>query len=402
MNNKKTIDQVDLKDKTVIIRVDFNVPMKDKKITNTKRIEAAIPTIEKAYKSGGKVVLLSHLARIKEEADKAKKSLKPVAAELSKFLGGKQVKFIPETSGDVVKEAVKAMKSGDIIMLENTRFEDLKNKAESKNSPKLGKFWASLGDVFVNDAFGTSHRSHASNVGIASNIAESCIGYLVEQEIKMINKAIQNPARPAIAIIGGAKVSDKIQTIAHLINNVDRVIIGGGMAFTFWKAQGLETGNSLVEDDQIKLAKDYLKKYQEKIVLPVDAALSPAFEDKTPTFNEYNPLYVPKGYMGLDIGPKSIALFKKVLQGAKTVIWNGPLGVCEFKNYEKGTLEVAKTISQLPGAYTIVGGGDSVAAITQLGLESKFSHISTGGGACLAMLEGKPLPGIVAIQDKNK
>ena len=218
----------------------------------------------------------------------------------------------------------------------------------------------------------------------------------------MINKAIQNPARPAIAIIGGAKVSDKIQTIAHLINNVDRVIIGGGMAFTFWKAQGLETGNSLVEDDQIKLAKDYLKKYQEKIVLPVDAALSPAFEDKTPTFNEYNPLYVPKGYMGLDIGPKSIALFKKVLQGAKTVIWNGPLGVCEFKNYEKGTLEVAKTISQLPGAYTIVGGGDSVAAITQLGLESKFSHISTGGGACLAMLEGKPLPGIVAIQDKNK
>ena len=257
--NKKTIDQLELKDKRVIIRVDFNVPMKNGKITNNKRIVAAIPTIKKAYESGAKVILLSHLGRIKEESDKAKKTLKPVAAELSKLIN-KSVKFVPETAGQIVKDAVKAMKSGDIIMLENTRFEDLNNKAESKNNPRLAKFWASLGDVFVNDAFGTAHRAHASNVGIASNIAESAIGYLVKTEIEKISKAINNPARPAIAIIGGAKVSDKIKTIEHLIQNVDKVIIGGGMAFTFWKAQGLLVGNSLVEDDQIQLAKEYLKK----------------------------------------------------------------------------------------------------------------------------------------------
>lgn len=398
--NKKTLDQVKLDNKkTVFIRVDFNVPMKDKEITNTKRIEAAIPTIKKVYESGAKVVLLSHLGRIKEESDKAKKSLKPVAEELSRLLGGKEVKFVPATQGAVVSDAIKSMNPGDIIMLENTRFEDLNGKAESKNSAKLGKFWASKADIFVNDAFGTSHRAHASNVGIASNVKESCIGYLVEKEINMINKAIKNPERPAIAIIGGAKISDKIKTIENLINNVDKVIIGGGMAFTFWRAQGISTGDSLVEPDQIELAKEYLKKYQDKIVLPIDAALAKSFTDQKPIYNTYNQLEIPKGLMGLDIGPKSIELFKKVISRARTVIWNGPLGVCEFSNFQKGTLEVAKAISDLPGAYTIVGGGDSVAAITQLGLESKFSHISTGGGACLAMLEGKPLPGIEAIKN---
>ncbi len=398
--NKKTIDQLELKDKRVIIRVDFNVPMKNGKITNNKRIVAAIPTIKKAYESGAKVILLSHLGRIKEESDKAKKTLKPVAAELSKLIN-KSVKFVPETAGQIVKDAVKAMKSGDIIMLENTRFEDLNNKAESKNNPRLAKFWASLGDVFVNDAFGTAHRAHASNVGIASNIAESAIGYLVKTEIEKISKAINNPARPAIAIIGGAKVSDKIKTIEHLIQNVDKVIIGGGMAFTFWKAQGLLVGNSLVEDDQIQLAKEYLKKYQDKLVLPVDAALAPKFDNVKPIYNTYNPLEIPSTYMGLDLGPKSIQLFTKEIQNAKTVIWNGPLGVCEFSYYSLGTEQIAKAIGSLSGAYTIVGGGDSVAAITSLGLESRFSHISTGGGACLAMLEGAELPGIEAIQNSS-
>lgn len=400
MNNKKRIDQLDLANKTVIIRVDFNVPIKDGKITNNKRIVAALPTINKALESNAKVVLLSHLGRIKEEADKAKKSLKPVATELSKLLG-KKVTFIPQPTGPEVKEAVKNMEPGQIIMLENTRWEDLNGKAESKNNHKLGKFWASLGDVFINDAFGTAHRAHASNVGIASNIKESAIGYLVDDELTKITKAITNPPRPAIAIIGGAKVSDKIKTIEHLIKNVDKVIIGGGMAFTFWKAQGLSIGNSLVEMDQIELAKSYLRKYSDKLVLPIDAALSPKFENVKPIYNNKNSLEIPSGYMGLDIGPKSIQLFKKMIMGAKTVIWNGPLGVCEFSYYSVGTEEIAKAIGSLSGAYTIVGGGDSVAAIVSLGLESKFSHISTGGGACLAMLEGSPLPGVEAIQNAN-
>ena len=400
MNNKKRIDQLDLANKKVIIRVDFNVPIKDGKITNNKRIVAALPTINKALEANAKVILLSHLGRIKEEADKAKKSLKPVATELSKLLG-KKVTFVPQPTGPEVKEAVKNMEPGQIIMLENTRWEDLNGKAESKNNPKLGKFWASLGDVFINDAFGTAHRAHASNVGIASNIKESAIGYLVDDELTKITKAITNPPRPAIAIIGGAKVSDKIKTIEHLIKNVDKVIIGGGMAFTFWKAQGLSIGNSLVEMDQIELAKSYLKKYADKLVLPIDAALSRKFENTKPIYNNKNSLEIPDGYMGLDIGPKSIQLFKKMIEGAKTVIWNGPLGVCEFSYYSVGTEEIAKAIGSLSGAYTIVGGGDSVAAIVSLGLESKFSHISTGGGACLAMLEGSSLPGVEAIQDVN-
>lgn len=397
--NKKTIDQLDLKGKKVIIRVDFNVPIKDGKITSNKRIVAAIPTINKAVNEGAKVILLSHLGRIKEESDKKSKTLKPVAAELSKLIN-KPVKFIPASSGQEVKDAVKELKDGQIIMLENTRWEDLNDKAESKNDQRLGKFWASLADVFINDAFGTAHRSHASNVGIAANVAESAIGYLVQKEVEMISRAIDNPTRPAVAIIGGAKVSDKIKTIKHLIDKVDKVIIGGGMAFTFWKAQGFEIGDSLVEDDQIELAREYLKKYQDKIVLPIDAALSKTFSNTTPIFDTVNSLEIPEGLMGLDIGNKSIKLFMQALEGAKTVIWNGPLGVTEFSNYQKGTEAIAKAIGALKDAYTIVGGGDSVAAIQKLKLESRFSHISTGGGACLAMLEGSVLPGIAAIQNE--
>ena len=401
---KKTIDQLSLGGKKVIIRVDFNVPMKGKKITSNTRIIAALPTIKKAVEDRAKVILLSHLGRVKEEADLEKKSLKAVSEELSRLLK-EPIKFIPTPTGKEVKMAVKQLKAGEILMLENTRWEDLKNKAESKNDPNLGKFWASLGDVFINDAFGTSHRAHASNVGIAANISESAIGYLVEKEVSALSKAINKPARPAVAIIGGAKVSDKIKTIENLLNKVDKLIIGGGMAFTFWKAQGNSVGKSLVEDDQIDLAKRLLKAdlYSHKIILPIDAALSETFTDHTPIFNEYNSLEIPENLMGLDIGPKSIELFKKELVGAKTVIWNGPLGVTEFTNYSKGTEAIAQAIGSLgPDAYTVVGGGDSVAAINKLNLADKFSHISTGGGACLAMLEGAVLPGIAAIQEDTE
>ena len=401
---KKTIDQLSLGGKRVIIRVDFNVPMKGKKITSNARIIAALPTIKKAVEDRAKVILLSHLGRVKEEADLEKKSLKAVSEELSRLLK-EPIKFIPTPTGKEVKMAVKQLKAGEILMLENTRWEDLKNKAESKNDPALGKFWASLGDVFINDAFGTSHRAHASNVGIAANIGESAIGYLVEKEVLALSKAINKPARPAVAIIGGAKVSDKIKTIENLLNKVDKLIIGGGMAFTFWKAQGNSVGKSLVEDDQIDLAKRLLKAdlYSHKIILPIDAALSRTFTDGTPIFNKYNSLEIPQDLMGLDIGPKSIELFKKELVGAKTVIWNGPLGVTEFANYSKGTEAIAQAIGSLgPDAYTVVGGGDSVAAINKLNLADKFSHISTGGGACLAMLEGAILPGIAVIQEDTE
>lgn len=401
---KKTIDQLSLGGKRVIIRVDFNVPMKGKKITSNARIVAALPTIKKAVEDRAKVILLSHLGRVKEEADLEKKSLKAVSEELSRLLK-EPIKFIPTPTGKEVKMAVKQLKAGEILMLENTRWEDLKNKAESKNDPALGKFWASLGDIFINDAFGTSHRAHASNVGIAANISESAIGYLVEKEVSALSKAINKPARPAVAIIGGAKVSDKIKTIENLLNKVDKLIIGGGMAFTFWKAQGNSVGKSLVEDDQIDLAKRLLKAdlYSHKIILPIDAALSKTFTDGTPIFNKYNSLEIPQDLMGLDIGPKSIELFKKELVGAKTVIWNGPLGVTEFANYSKGTEAIAQAIGSLGSdAYTVVGGGDSVAAINKLNLADKFSHISTGGGACLAMLEGAILPGIAVIQEDTE
>ena len=396
---KKTIDQIDLKNKKVIIRVDFNVPMEDGKITSNTRITAALPTIKKALKDGAKVILLSHLGRIKDKADLPEKSLKPVAEELERLLKI-PVEFVPLPIGPKVAKAVKRLKAGEVLMLENTRWEDLNNKAESKNAPYLAQFWASLGDVFINDAFGTSHRAHASNVGIASYIKESALGYLVQKEVEALSRAIDNPALPAIAIIGGAKVSDKIKTIEHLIKNVDKLIIGGGMAFTFWKAQGFGVGKSLVENDQILLAQSLLKQYPNEIVLPVDAALSDSFADTKPLFNPNNPLEIPANLMGLDIGPKSIEVFVKHIQGAKTVIWNGPLGVTEFKNYATGTQAIAKAIGALgPDAYTVVGGGDSVAAIQKLKLASQFSHISTGGGACLAMLEGTLLPGIEAIQN---
>ena len=395
--NKKTIDQLELKGKKVLIRVDFNVPLKDGVVQSDKRITAAIPTIEKAVKAGGKVILFSHLGRVKEEADKAKNDLAPVAKELAKKLG-QDVKFVAETRGKALEDAVNALEEGQVMMFQNTRFEDLNGKAESKNNPELGKYWASLGDVFVNDAFGTAHRAHASNVGIASNIAESAVGYLVQKELEMLGQGLDKPESPFVAIVGGAKVSDKIAVIENLLKKADKILIGGGMAFTFLKAQGHEIGNSLLEADFIDMAKDFLAKGKDKIVLPVDHAISAGYADNARKITEG--VEVPEGMMGLDLGDKSIKLYEDALKGAKTVVWNGPMGVAEFENFKQGTEAVATAIAKQPGVFSVIGGGDSAAAAIKLGFETKFTHISTGGGASLQYMEGKPLPGVEAIQSK--
>ncbi|UWV81550.1 phosphoglycerate kinase [Mycoplasmopsis cynos] len=394
---KKSINDIKLTNKKVLLRVDFNAPIKDGVITSTKRISAALPTINKIIKDNGKAILFSHLGRIKEKADLAKGSLKPVAVELARQLG-KPVYFVEETRGKVLEDAIASMKPGDVVLVQNTRYEDLNNKAESKNNPELGKYWASLGDVFINDAFGTAHRAHASNVGIAKNIKESALGYLMEKEVSSLEKAIKNPAHPYVAIIGGAKVSDKIQVLENLAKIADKMIIGGGITYTFMKAKGINIGNSLVEDDFVNLAKDFLAKYKEKVVLPIDHAVTKEFKDVKPEFQEG---MIKDGYMSLDLGPKSIIAVTKALENAKTVVWNGPMGVAEFENYKNGTLAVCKAIASLKDCYTVVGGGDSVAAIEKLGMESKFSHVSTGGGASLELLQGVELPGVAAIQDKK-
>ncbi len=394
----KTINQLDLRGKRVLIRVDFNVPMKDGIITSDKRIIEALPTINYAINQGAKVILLSHLGRVKTQDDKIKKSLLPVAQRLCNYLN-KPINFCNVSSGDVVIQSVNMLEPGGVLVLENTRFEDLNDKAESKNAEWLAKFWASLAEVYINDAFGTSHRSHASNVGITNNIQESAIGFLVEKELKALSKVIEKPQRPSVAIIGGAKVSDKIKVIDRLASIYDKVLIGGGMSYTFKKAMGQNIGDSIVENDQLETAKELLKKYSKKIILPVDTNTATEYKDVPPhTFVGD----IPNGYTGLDIGPKTIEIFKDAIKGAKTVVWNGPLGVCEFSNYQKGTYEIAKAIAQLKDAYTVIGGGDSAAAIINLGLEKSFSHISTGGGASLCLLQGDKLPGIESIELKSK
>ena len=394
----KTINQLDLRGKRVLIRVDFNVPMKDGIITSDKRIIEALPTINYAINQGAKVILLSHLGRVKTQDDKIKKSLLPIAQRLCNYLN-KPINFCNVSSGDVVIQSVNMLEPGGVLVLENTRFEDLNDKAESKNAEWLAKFWASLAEVYINDAFGTSHRSHASNVGITNNIQESAIGFLVEKELKALSKVIEKPQRPSVAIIGGAKVSDKIKVIDRLASIYDKVLIGGGMSYTFKKAMGQNIGDSIVENDQLETAKELLKKYSKKIILPVDTNTATEYKDVPPhTFVGD----IPNGYTGLDIGPKTIEIFKDAIKGAKTVVWNGPLGVCEFSNYQKGTYEIAKAIAQLKDAYTVIGGGDSAAAIINLGLEKSFSHISTGGGASLCLLQGDKLPGIESIELKSK
>ena len=396
--NKKTIRDVDLKGKVVLMRVDFNVPMKDGKITDENRIIQALPTIKYALDQDAKLVLFSHLGRVKIEEDKATNSLAPVAKRLEELLG-QPVKFIPETRGAKLEKAVKEMKNKDIVMFENTRFEDIDGKKESKNDPELGAYWASLGEVFVNDAFGTAHRAHASNAGIAANIKTTVAGFLMEKEINFIGGAVDNPVRPFVAILGGAKVSDKISVIENLINKADKILICGAMAYTFYKALGYEVGTSKCELDFVDFAKGLLDKAKGKIVLPVDTVVAPEFaEDAASTVVDSDK--IPADQMGMDVGPKTLDLFKKELVGAKTVVWNGPAGVFEFDKFAKGTNGICTILANLEGATTIIGGGDSAAAAIKLGFADKFTHISTGGGASLEYLEGKALPGVEIINNK--
>ncbi|MGF3183694.1 phosphoglycerate kinase [Facklamia sp. P12945] len=395
---KKTIRDLNLENKTVLVRVDFNVPMDGNKITDDNRIVAALDTIKYLIEHQAKVVLFSHLGKIKsaEDLDKADRNLNPVANRLSELLG-QEVVFIDETRGEKLELAVKNLQEGQVLLVQNTRFEDVEGKKESGNDPELGKYWASLGDLFVNDAFGTAHRSHASNVGIAAHL-DSAVGFLMEKEVKFLKEAVDQPERPFVAILGGAKVSDKIKVIENLLDRADKVIIGGGMAYTFFKAKGLEIGQSICEPDRIELAKEIMEKAGDKLVLPVDNVVAKEFnkdaETKVVASEE-----IPTDYMGMDIGPQTVDLFAETLAGAKTVVWNGPMGVFEMEKFAQGTMGVCQAIANLESATTIVGGGDSAAAVTQLGYEDKFTHISTGGGASLSYLEEAELPGVESIDN---
>jgi len=396
---KKTIKDIALQGKKVLVRVDFNVPIKDEVITNDNRITAALPTINYILEQGGKAILFSHLGRVKEEADKAGKSLAPVAAALGEKLG-KTVHFPGVTRGEKLEKAINALTNGEVLLVENTRFEDLDGKKESKNDAELGAYWAKLGDgIFVNDAFGTAHRAHASNVGISANVENAVAGFLLENEIKFIKNAVDAPERPFVAILGGSKVSDKIGVIENLLNKADKVIIGGGMTYTFYKAQGLEIGSSLCEDDKLALARELMEKAGDKLILPVDSKEANAFANYTDVKNTQSEA-VSAGYLGLDIGPKSIAKFEAQIKGAKTVIWNGPMGVFENDDFQAGTIGVMDAIAAQAGAISIIGGGDSAAAAINLGRADKFSWISTGGGASMELLEGKELPGLTSLTDQ--
>lgn len=399
-------DLKNLAGKKVLMRVDFNVPIKAGVIGNDNRIVAALPTIKHVLKENGRAVLFSHLGRVKKEEDKKELSLAPVAKRLGELLG-QEVIFVPETRGAKLEAAINDLKDGQVLMVENTRFEDVKNgeyvKLESGNDPELGKYWASLGDaLFINDAFGTAHRAHASNVGIASNVDQAAAGYLMEKEIKFLGDAVDTPKRPFVAIIGGAKVSDKIEVVQSLLKKADKVIVGGGMAYTFDAAKGNKIGNSLFEEDKVQTAKDLMAEAGDKLVLPVDSVAADAFSNDAKTEVVDADAGIPDGYMGLDIGPKSIKLFDDVLNDAKTVVWNGPMGVFEMPNFAKGTLAIGEELVKVTenGGTTIVGGGDSTAAVQALGVADKLSHISTGGGASLEYLEGKELPGIASLTNK--
>ena len=397
---KLTVKDVDLKGKKVLVRVDFNVPVKDGVITNDNRITAALPTIKYILEQGGRAILFSHLGRVKEEADKEGKSLAPVAADLAAKLG-QEVTFLPGvTRGAELEAAINALEDGQVLLVENTRYEDVDGKKESKNDPELGKYWASLGDgIFVNDAFGTAHRAHASNVGISANVEKAVAGFLLENEIAYIKEAVEAPERPFVAILGGSKVSDKIGVIENLLEKADKVLIGGGMTYTFYKAQGIEIGNSLVEEDKLDVAKSLLEKSNGKLILPVDSKEANAFADYTEVKDTEGEAVDP-GFLGLDIGPKSIAKFDEALTGAKTVVWNGPMGVFENPDFQAGTIGVMDAIVKQPGVKSIIGGGDSAAAAINLGRADKFSWISTGGGASMELLEGKVLPGLAALTEK--
>ena len=389
--NKKTIEDVQVKGKRVLVRCDFNVPLKDGVITDENRLVGALPTIKYLIENGAKVILCSHLGK------DASKSLAPVAVRLSEMLG-KEVVFArdEEVVGENARKAVADMKDGDVVLLENTRC----RKEETKNGEELSKELASLCDIYVNDAFGTAHRAHSSTVGVTNYVDTAVCGYLIQKELKFLGEAVNNPVRPFVAILGGSKVSDKIAVINNLLEKVDTIIIGGGMAYTFLKAQGYEIGTSLCEDDRMDYAKEMIAKAEAKgvkFLLPVDHRIADGFKDVEAKVTEDQ--NIPAGYMGLDIGPKTEALYAEEIKDAKTVIWNGPMGVFEFENFNKGTIAVAKAMADAD-ATTVIGGGDSVAAVNILGFGDKMTHISTGGGASLEFLEGKTLPGIAALNDK--
>ena len=388
--NKKTVEDINVKGKKVLVRCDFNVPLKDGVITDENRLNGALPTIKYLVEKGAKVILCSHLGK------DASKSLAPVAVRLSEMLG-KEVVFArdEEVVGENAKKAVADMKDGDVVLLENTRC----RKEETKNIAEFSKELASLADVFVNDAFGTAHRAHCSTVGVTEYLDTAVCGYLIQKELKFLGNAVETPERPFVAILGGAKVSDKIAVINNLLDKVNTIIIGGGMAYTFLKAQGYEIGTSLVEEDRLDYAKEMVAKAEAKgvkFLLPVDHRVAAEFKDVAATVTEDQ--NIPAGNMGLDIGPKTEAIYADAIKDAKTVIWNGPMGVFEFENYNKGTIAVAKAMADAD-ATTIIGGGDSAAAVNILGFGDKMTHISTGGGASLEFLEGKVLPGIAALND---
>ena len=399
--NKKSIDDINVKGKRVLCRCDFNVPLKDGKITDENRLVAALPTIKKLIADGGKVILCSHLGKPKGEP-KPELSLAPVAARLSELLG-QEVKFAayPEVVGPNAKAAVEAMQDGDVILLENTRY----RAEETKNGEAFSKDLASLCDVFVNDAFGTAHRAHCSNVGVAQLVDTAVVGYLMEKEINFLGNAVENPVRPFVAILGGAKVADKLNVISNLLEKCDTLIIGGGMAFTFLKAKGYEIGASLVDDEKIDYCKEMMEKAEKlgkKLLLPVDAVCAKSFPNPIDAEIEVSVCAadaIPADMMGLDIGPKAAEEFAEAVKSAKTVVWNGPMGVFENPILAKGTIAVAQALAETD-ATTIIGGGDSAAAVNQLGFGDKMTHISTGGGASLEFLEGKELPGVAAANDK--
>ena len=395
--NKKTIEDIDVKGKKVLARCDFNVPLKDGEITNDKRIVAALPTIKYLVENGAKVILCSHLGRPKGEY-KPEFSLAPVAARLSEYLG-KEVKLAEDENvvGENAKAMAAALEDGDVMLLENVRY----RKEETKNEENFSKELASLADIFVNDAFGTVHRAHCSTTGVAAYLPAVC-GYLIQKEIEFMGGALADPKRPLVAILGGAKVSDKIGVITNLLDKCDTLIIGGGMAYTFMKSLGHSIGTSLLEEEQVENAGQMMKDAEAKgvkFLIPVDNKVGKEYDENTEA-QVVNSDEIPDGWMGLDIGPKSQELFTNAIKGAGTIIWNGPMGVSEWENFAAGTIAVANAVAE-SGAISIVGGGDSVAAVTKLGFSDKMSHISTGGGASLEFLEGKELPGIVALNDKD-
>ena len=400
--NKKSVDDINVKGKRVLVRCDFNVPLKDGKITDENRLVAALPTIKKLIADGGKIILCSHLGKVKTDEDKPSKTLAPVAARLTELLG-QEVKFAADDNvvGPNAKAAVEAMKDGEVILLENTRY----RKEETKNGEEFSKELASLADVFVNDAFGTAHRAHCSNVGVTNYIDTCAVGYLMQKEIDFLGNAVENPVRPFVAILGGAKVADKLNVISNLLEKCDTLIIGGGMAYTFLKAKGYEIGQSLLDDTKIDYCKEMMEKAEKlgkKLLLPVDTVCTASFPDPIDAQIEtcvVDSDKIPADLMGMDIGPKTIELYASAVKEAKTVVWNGPMGVFENPILAAGTKAVAAALAETE-ATTIIGGGDSAAAVNQLGYGDKMSHISTGGGASLEFLEGKELPGVAAADDK--